>query len=184
MRLNPDTLLETPSYINPLKDRELDLRGRQIQVIENLGVVRDQNGAIDMTDNEIRHLSSFPYSTRLTTLLLGRNRIHTISPGFGAALPNLRVLVLASNMISQLADLDGLRECSRLQLLSLVDNPIEQSDHYRLWVVWRLPQVRILDYARVTDKVCPRVCAFLRTDASRSARWHTSCLAPKRRRPS
>ncbi len=42
--------------LNPLQDRELDLRGYKIPMIENLGVAQDQFDAIDFSDNEIRAL--------------------------------------------------------------------------------------------------------------------------------
>ncbi len=42
--------------LNPLQDRELDLRGYKIPMIENLGVAQDQFDAIDFSDNEIRSL--------------------------------------------------------------------------------------------------------------------------------
>ncbi|PWW75792.1 hypothetical protein C7212DRAFT_201685 [Tuber magnatum] len=38
MRLTTELLQAAPSYLNPLNDRELDLRGHKILAIENLGV--------------------------------------------------------------------------------------------------------------------------------------------------
>jgi len=38
MRLTSEVVAKAPSYINPIKDRELDLRGRRIPQIENLAV--------------------------------------------------------------------------------------------------------------------------------------------------
>jgi len=38
MRLTTEAVSKAPSYINPIKDRELDLRGRRILQIENLAV--------------------------------------------------------------------------------------------------------------------------------------------------
>lgn len=39
-RMTPELILLHPSYLSPLKDRELDLRGNKIPAIENLGVVK------------------------------------------------------------------------------------------------------------------------------------------------
>lgn len=38
--MSPELLLSSHSYLNPLSDRELDLRGYQIPAIENLGVTK------------------------------------------------------------------------------------------------------------------------------------------------
>jgi U2 small nuclear ribonucleoprotein A' len=37
VRLTAELILSSPQYINPLKERELDLRGNKIATIENLG---------------------------------------------------------------------------------------------------------------------------------------------------
>ena len=42
MRLTPDMIEEAAQFVNPLKERELDLRGRKIPVVENLAVTLDQ----------------------------------------------------------------------------------------------------------------------------------------------
>jgi hypothetical protein len=38
VRLTTEVVAKAPSYINPIKDRELDLRGNRIPQIENLAV--------------------------------------------------------------------------------------------------------------------------------------------------
>ncbi len=38
------------AFINPVKERELDLRGLKIPLIENLGVTQDQFDSIDLCD--------------------------------------------------------------------------------------------------------------------------------------
>ena len=42
MKLTPDLIEESCQFVNPLKERELDLRGNKIQVIENLAATYDQ----------------------------------------------------------------------------------------------------------------------------------------------
>jgi U2 small nuclear ribonucleoprotein A' len=150
MRLTTELLQAAHSYLNPLNDRELDLRGHKIPAIENLGVAGPQD-AIDLTDNDIQALGNFPLSERLKTLLLARNRISTIQPTLAASLPNLTVLALAANNLSELADLDPLSRFTRLTHLSLLDNPVTRKENYRYWVIWRCPSVRFLDYRKVKD---------------------------------
>jgi U2 small nuclear ribonucleoprotein A' len=150
MRLTAELINNSLSYLNPLKERELDLRGHKIPAIENLAVA-GAHDAFDLTDNSISHLGNFPHSPRLHTLLLARNRVRTIAPNLATALPNLRNLVLTANRVTELADLDPLGKLPQLTHLSLIDNPIARKEHYRLWVIWRCPTVRFLDFEKVKD---------------------------------
>ncbi|KAK0620391.1 leucine-rich repeat-domain-containing protein [Immersiella caudata] len=150
MRLTADLISNSLSYLNPLKERELDLRGHRIPAIENLGVAGPHD-AFDFTDNDITVLGNFPLSPRVRTLLLARNRIAVVQPSLPAAIPNLKNLVLASNSLAELADLDVLGKFGRLTHLVLLDNPVTKKENYRYWVLWRCPTVRFLDYVKVKD---------------------------------
>ncbi|KAJ4300181.1 U2 snRNP complex subunit [Collariella sp. IMI 366227] len=150
MRLTADLITNSLSYLNPLKERELDLRGHRIPAIENLGVAGPLD-AIDLTDNDVQVLGNFPLSPRIRTLLLARNRIAAIQSTLPTAIPNLRNLVLAGNSLGELADLDVLGKFAGLTHLVLVDNPVTKKENYRYWVLWRCPTVRFLDYQKVKD---------------------------------
>ncbi|TRX96956.1 hypothetical protein FHL15_002262 [Xylaria flabelliformis] len=150
MRLTAELLQNSPSWLNALKERELDLRGHRIPAIENLGVAGPQD-AIDLVDNDIQVLGNFPLSPRIHTLLLARNRVSSIQLTLAQSIPNLTNLQLESNSLSELADLDPLGSFPRLTHLVLRDNPVTKKDHYRYWVLWRCPSVRFLDYAKVKD---------------------------------
>ncbi|KAF2238846.1 small nuclear ribonucleoprotein U2, A [Viridothelium virens] len=150
MRLNADLIHNSLSYLNPLKERELDLRGHKLPAIENLGVAKDHD-AFDFTDNDISQLSNFPLSPRVHTLLCARNRITTIQPSLPQSIPNLSTLVLTANQISELADLDPLAGFPRLTALVLMENPVSRKENYRYWVIWRCPSVRLLDFQRVRE---------------------------------
>ncbi|KAH0605458.1 uncharacterized protein H6S33_004680 [Morchella sextelata] len=163
MRLTTELLASAPSYLNPLNDRELDLRGHKIPAIENLGVAGPQD-AIDFTDNDIQQLGNFPLSERLKTLLLARNRVSTIQPTLANSIPNLQVLALASNNLSELSDLDPLAKFQRLTHLSLLDNPVTRKENYRYWIIWRCPSVRFLDYQKVKDAERKRAVELFGTE--------------------
>lgn len=79
MKLTADLILQSPQYTNALRDRELDLRGYKIPVIENLGATLDQFDTIDMSENDIRKLEGFALLKRLKSLLLNNNRIWYVS---------------------------------------------------------------------------------------------------------
>jgi len=150
MRLTADLIQSSLSYLNPLKERELDLRGHKIPAIENLGVAGPHD-AIDFTDNDIKLLGNFPLSPRIHTLLLARNRISGIQPTLANSLPGLTTLVLTSNNLAELADLDVLGTFEFLTHLSLMENPVTRKEHYRHWILWRCPSVRFLDYRKVKE---------------------------------
>ncbi|WQF80354.1 Putative U2 small nuclear ribonucleoprotein A' [Colletotrichum destructivum] len=150
MRLTAELIKGSLSYLNPLKERELDLRGHRIPAIENLGVAGPHD-SIDFTDNDIQVLGNFPLSPRVQTLLLAHNRVSSIQPALPNAIPNLTQLVLASNQMAELADLDMLAGFKRLTHLVLAENPVTKKENYRYWVVWRCPSVRFLDYQKVKE---------------------------------
>ena len=82
--------------------------GYKIPVIENLGATLDQFDAIDFSGNVIRKLGGFSLVRRLKKLLVNNNRICHIGDGLGQALPCLTELILTSNNLVELDDLDSL----------------------------------------------------------------------------
>jgi len=149
MRLTADLIRGAPAYINPLKERELSLRGYKISKIENLGVTEDQYDVLDLSDNEILKLENFPLLQRLHAILLNNNRLCRISKGLGEFLPRLITLILTGNKITNLEDIDNLAELPRLTHLSLINNPIAKQEHYRLYVIHKLPKLKVLDFRKV-----------------------------------
>ncbi|EMD41634.1 hypothetical protein CERSUDRAFT_146749 [Gelatoporia subvermispora B] len=152
MKLTPELIQSVPSSINPVKERQLDLRGYKIPAIENLGITKDQNDAIDFTDNAIVVLGNIPLLRRLRTLLLANNRISSISVSLHLSVPNLTTLVLTNNNMLELGDLEPLKDAKSLRYLSLVGNPVREKKWYREWIAFRIPQVRVLDFQRIRDQ--------------------------------
>jgi len=150
-RLTADLILRSPSYLNPLKEREIDLRGNKIAVIENLGATQDQYDCIDLSDNEINKLENFPLLNRLRTLLVSNNHVNRIS-SLGESLPHLDTIILNNNKISNLSDIDPLEELPNLKTLSLIDNPIIKKQNYRLYVIHKLPKLTLLDFRKIKQK--------------------------------
>jgi len=152
VRLTAELIITSPNFVNTLKERELDLRGNKIAQIENLGATEDQYDILDFSDNDITRLEGFPLLNRLSSLLLNNNRVTTFASGLGTKLPNLETLILTNNRVENLADLDPLVECKKLQCFSLLRNPVIKHKHYRLYVIFKLPSVRILDFQKVKAK--------------------------------
>ncbi|KAG1801372.1 L domain-like protein [Suillus plorans] len=152
VKLTPELLAQAPSALNPVKERQLDLRGYKIPTIENLGVTKDQHDAIDFTDNSITVLGNLPLLKRLRTLLLANNRVASISPSIHLSVPNLTTLVLTGNSIAELGDLEPLKEIKGLKYLALLGNPAREKKWYREWLAWRIASLRVLDFQRIRDK--------------------------------
>ncbi|XP_055010765.1 U2 small nuclear ribonucleoprotein A' [Boleophthalmus pectinirostris] len=152
VKLTAELIEQAAQFTNPVRDRELDLRGYKIPVLENLGATLDQFDTIDFSDNEIRKLDGFPLLRRLKSLLLNNNRICRLGENLEQSLPALRELVLTNNNIQELGDLDPLATIKTLSLLSLLRNPVTNKKHYRLYVINKLPQIRVLDFQKVKLK--------------------------------
>ncbi|XP_064476862.1 U2 small nuclear ribonucleoprotein A'-like [Ornithodoros turicata] len=152
VKLTPDLIESAAQYINPVRDRELDLRGYKIPVIENLGATLDQFDSIDFSDNDIRKLDGFPLLRRIKTLIFNNNRICRIGDNLQEHIPNLETLVLTSNHIQNLGDIDPLASIKTLTYMCLLKNPVTVKKHYRLYVINKLPQLRVLDFRRIRLK--------------------------------
>ncbi|XP_060205328.1 U2 small nuclear ribonucleoprotein A' [Lycium barbarum] len=152
VRLTADLIWKSPHFFNAIRERELDLRGNKIPVIENLGATEDQFDTIDLSDNEIVKLENFPYLNRLGTLLMNNNRITRINPNIGEFLPKMHTLILTSNRLTNLVEIDPLASLPKLKFLSLLDNNITKRPNYRLYVIHKLKSLRLLDFRKVKQK--------------------------------
>ena len=84
----------------------------------------------------------------MRTLILNDNKIvviETISDLF----PKLESLSLMNNLISDFNELSKLATCANLKRLFLLNNPVVQQPNYRLFVISRLPQLKVLDFEKV-----------------------------------
>ncbi|XP_035904626.1 probable U2 small nuclear ribonucleoprotein A' isoform X2 [Anopheles stephensi] len=152
VKLTPDLINQSMQYMNPCRDRELDLRGYKIPQIENMGATLDQFDTIDFSDNDIRKLDGFPRLPRLKCLLLNNNRIVRISENLHESLPNLQSVILTGNNIQELGDLEPLTKLPNLETLSLLTNPVSTKQHYREYVAFRFPNLRLLDFRKIRQK--------------------------------
>lgn len=78
------------------------------------------------------------YLIEITFALFCTSRISDTLP---EELPNLQCLYLTNNLVQELADLDNLAGLKKLEHVSLLGNPVTTRDHYRLYLINKLPQV-------------------------------------------
>ena len=120
--------------------------------IQNLSATNDQFACINLTDNSISEINYLPQLKRLKTLMLINNRISKIENDFAINCPLLSNLVLTNNKISDFKQIDNIASCKSLEKLYLVDNMVTKLKNYRLYVIYKIPTLRILDFQRVTKK--------------------------------
>lgn len=113
-----------PAYVSLLSLSLLPCACTSDEFLSN----KQPQDAIDLTDNDIQLLGNFPLSPRVRTLLLARNRVAAVAPALPGAVPNLTNLVLASNQLAELADVDVLGRFARLEQLVLMDNPVTKKE--------------------------------------------------------
>ncbi|XP_065184607.1 U2 small nuclear ribonucleoprotein A'-like [Sycon ciliatum] len=152
VKLTADLVASSAQFVNALGDREIDLRGNKIPVIENLGATLDQFDTYDLSDNEIRKIDGFPHLPRLKCILLNNNRILRIASNLEHHLPHLETLILTNNNLQELTDLDPLQTIKTLTTLCLLKNPVAANSSYRQYVISRLPQLRVLDFRKIKEK--------------------------------
>lgn len=149
VKLTVDLIQGAAQCTNTIKDRELDLRGYKIPLIENLGASGNQFDCIDFTDNEIRKVDNFPFLPRLKTLYFNNNRIVRIGEGLDQSMPLLDTLIMTNNNLQELADIEPLSTVKTLTMLSFLHNPVCAKPNYRLYVVHKFPNLKVLDFKKV-----------------------------------
>jgi len=152
VKLTAELIEMSAQFINCVRERQLDLRGYKIGVIENLGATLDQFDCIDFSDNDIRKLDGFPQLKRIKILFFNNNRVCRIGENLHECIPNLHTLVLTNNHLQELGDIDPLSSLQNLSTLSIMKNPVTNKKHYRLYVIHKLPQVRLLDFRKVKQR--------------------------------
>jgi len=152
VRLTAELIVNSPAFVNPLKERELDLRGNKIPQIENLGATEDHFDVLDFSDNDIAKLDGFPLLVRVTSIFASNNRLSSIGDDLALKLPNLETLVLTNNRFENLADLDPLAQCTKIHTISLLKNNVISKPHYRLYLISKLPALKVIDFKKVKLK--------------------------------
>ncbi|EDO06983.1 putative U2 small nuclear ribonucleoprotein A' [Babesia bovis T2Bo] len=163
MELKLEHIYQGRQSLSPSGDRTISMRDLRVTTIANLGATRDGYDCIDISNNEIRKLENFPLLPRLRTLIVAGNRISKISEDFATSLPNLTSLVLTGNNITHLKDISPIFSATKLERLSLLNNPVTALPNFRYYVLYRLPLLRFLNFSKVTNKEREMAASFFRT---------------------
>ncbi|PNW72167.1 hypothetical protein CHLRE_16g679600v5 [Chlamydomonas reinhardtii] len=168
-RLTAELIMRSPQYMSCIKFYEIDLRGNKIAAIENLGATQNQFDSIDLSDNAIVRVDGFPKLLRLKQLLLNNNRVARIARGLEEFIPSLETLILTNNRINNLQDIDPLATLSKLEHLSLHGNPVMTKPNYRLYVISKLPRLKVLDFKKVKQKERDAAKALFSSEEAQTA---------------
>jgi U2 small nuclear ribonucleoprotein A' len=82
--------------------------------------------------------------------MLSNNKISRIQKDFAAMCPRLDTLILQGNRLSQLSELENL-PTHQLKRLVCLDNVVCNLPNYRQFVVYKFPNLKMLDYQKVTQ---------------------------------
>lgn len=149
MKLTEGILIEAPNFISPLKSRTLSLRNLHLTSLDAIHTLKSNDifSTIDLTNNDLVYITEFPVLINVNTLIISNNHIRSIS-GLNK-LVNLECLSLTFNDILYISDLEHLKLLPSLRALYLTGNPIVKNKEYRLWCIWRFPNLQVLDFQRV-----------------------------------
>ncbi|NWR67201.1 LRC72 protein, partial [Bucorvus abyssinicus] len=105
-----------------------------------------------INNNKIQDLTFLIKNYCLTELYLNNNELTDIS-GALKHLRALRILLLHNNQLKKLGKtVKELKGMISLQALNLFHNPLAQDPDYRLYVIYFLPSVQLLDRKSVTQR--------------------------------
>lgn len=141
----------------------MDQRSKLTAIQIHVDTFQDQFDTIDFSDNDIRKLDGFPLLKRIKTLFFNNNRIVRIGEGLELCIPNLETLMLTGNMIQELGDLEPLTLLKNLTNLCLLQNPVSAKSQYRQYVVYKFPQLRLLDFRKIKMKEREAAVVYFRS---------------------
>ncbi|KAK7199621.1 U2 small nuclear ribonucleoprotein 40K [Novymonas esmeraldas] len=169
MRLTMDLVRRAPQFTNTMLQREIDLRGLRISSLDEhvLVLLDDSFDVVNLTANALAALEYFPTRSagkdgrmcRVTTLIAHRNEVQRVSVASCVlALPNVVHFLADRNRLGQTRDLCFLKQWKKLEVVSLEDNPVWESnsngfdrEKLRAFLVFLCPRLKLINYQRVTQ---------------------------------
>lgn len=196
MRLTLTHLRRAPQFTNVLLQREVDLRGLGLSSLDENALVMLNNefDVVNLTSNALTALEYFPTADanshkggcmdRVTTLIVHRNQIQKVSTvSCALALPNVTHFLADRNNFRAARDVLFLRHWKKLEIVSLEDNPLWDSNPegfdastLRAFLVYLCPSLKLINYARVLQSDRDRTESLRKEFKALVSQWDGAAL--------
>ena len=151
VKISTEVISRCYQYLNPFKEYELNFRNLKITELTNIALTNDSFGCLNFSDNMISEIIYLPQLNKLKTLIFTNNNISKIQIDFAQNCNNLKSLVLINNRISDFDQIKNISSCKSLEKLYLINNLVTKIKNYRLYVIYIMPNLKILDFQNVQD---------------------------------
>ena len=109
----------------------------------------DQIKTLNLWGNDLSDVSILAELPNIEIISLSLNKITSLSAFKN--MKHLKELYLRKNQIADIKEIEGLRLCTNLKILTLIENPITEIPNYRQTIRESLPQLRKLDDITIGD---------------------------------
>ncbi|KAK2825318.1 hypothetical protein Q7C36_019245 [Tachysurus vachellii] len=137
-------------YNNLTNLLSLELRGNHLETTD--GIYLPNLRCLYLAQNRIKRLEGLDKLEHLTILHLRDNQLETLD-GISPSMKSLQYLNVRGNMVSSQHALQSLMGVAHsLRTLVLADNPLSETENYRLIVISSLPLLEKLDKVHVSSE--------------------------------
>ncbi|KAL1020523.1 hypothetical protein UPYG_G00001160 [Umbra pygmaea] len=128
----------------------LELRGNKLETTD--GIYLPNLRRLYLAQNVIKRLEGLDKLERLTTLHLRDNQLETLD-GISPNMKSLQYLNVRGNLVFSELGLSSLANVSKtLRALVLLENPLAETEEYRVWVLTRLPLLERLEKEAISPE--------------------------------
>ncbi|XP_071795894.1 leucine-rich repeat-containing protein 72-like [Asterias amurensis] len=150
--VSADTLVKLEMEANGMRKNldvtQLFLAHKNLETVCSFGSFKHLN-ELWLNGNRLRHVTCLKDNLRISHLFLQDNELVSISGTIGH-LSCLQVLMLHNNQLSKLEEtVNEMKKMQALHTLNLYHNPVAQEYDYRLFVIFNIPTLKLLDREEV-----------------------------------